>query len=61
MTLHRVALWSALAAFAALGTAAGTAAAGEIELPKQLAWTAYGTGSAGYNQSVAIGAPSLLR
>ena len=25
------------------------------ELPSQLAWTAYGTGSAGYNQSVAIG------
>ena len=25
-------------------------------LPKQLTWTAYGTGSAGYNQSVAIGA-----
>lgn len=27
-----------------------------VDLPKQLAWTAYGTGSAGYNQSVAIGA-----
>ena len=26
------------------------------ELPRQLTWTAYGTGSAGYNQSVAIGA-----
>ena len=26
------------------------------DLPKQLTWTAYGTGSAGYNQSVAIGA-----
>ena len=25
-------------------------------LPKQLSWTAYGVGSAGYNQSVAIGA-----
>ncbi|MEM6489108.1 MAG: TAXI family TRAP transporter solute-binding subunit [Pseudomonadota bacterium] len=32
------------------------AAEGEITLPGQLAWTAYGTGSAGYNQSVAIGA-----
>ncbi|MEO1556339.1 MAG: TAXI family TRAP transporter solute-binding subunit [Pseudomonadota bacterium] len=30
--------------------------AAELELPNQLAWTAYGTGSAGYNQSVAIGA-----
>lgn len=27
-----------------------------LELPKQLAWTAYDTGSAGYNQAVAIGA-----
>ncbi|MEO1191626.1 MAG: TAXI family TRAP transporter solute-binding subunit [Pseudomonadota bacterium] len=26
-----------------------------VELPSQLAWTAYGTGSAGYNQAVAIG------
>lgn len=26
------------------------------DLPRQLTWTAYGTGSAGYNQSVAIGA-----
>ena len=31
-------------------------AAEGIDLPKQLSWTAYGTGSAGYNQSVAIGA-----
>ena len=36
--------------------AAGTALADEGGLPKQLAWTAYGTGSAGYNQAVAIGA-----
>lgn len=35
---------------------ASVAMAGELELPKQLSWTAYGTGSAGYNQSVAIGA-----
>ncbi|MEO1490731.1 MAG: TAXI family TRAP transporter solute-binding subunit [Pseudomonadota bacterium] len=39
-----------------VGVAAGTAAAADLELPKQLTWTAYGTGSAGYNQSVAIGA-----
>lgn len=32
------------------------AAAAEFELPNQLVWTAYGTGSAGYNQAVAIGA-----
>lgn len=42
---------------AALCLTAGSAFAdSEITLPKQLAWTAYGTGSAGYNQSVAIGA-----
>jgi TRAP transporter TAXI family solute receptor len=34
----------------------GAAPAAEIQLPGQIAWTAYGTGSAGYNQSVAIGA-----
>ncbi len=28
----------------------------EVDLPGQVTWTAYGTGSAGYNQSVAIGA-----
>jgi len=33
----------------------GPTAAADIELPSQIAWTAYGTGSAGYNQSVAIG------
>ena len=32
-----------------------TAAAADLELPSQIAWTAYGTGTAGYNQSVAIG------
>ena len=41
---------------AAFGLVASAAAAGDdITLPKQLTWTAYGTGSAGYNQSVAIG------
>ena len=45
-----------LALIGALAAAAvQTASAADIELPKQLAWTAYGTGSAGYNQSVAIG------
>ena len=31
------------------------AAAAELDLPGQLSWTAYDTGSAGYNQAVAIG------
>jgi TRAP transporter TAXI family solute receptor len=47
---------AALAGCAALAAALTPAAhAAEIMLPSQLAWTAYGTGSAGYNQSVAIG------
>ncbi|MEM8576832.1 MAG: TAXI family TRAP transporter solute-binding subunit [Pseudomonadota bacterium] len=41
---------------AALCALAAPAAAQVLDLPSQLAWTAYGTGSAGYNQSVAIGA-----
>lgn len=36
--------------------AAVPALAQDIDLPKQVTWTAYGTGSAGYNQSIAIGA-----
>ena len=43
-------------AFAGSVLAFGAATAADLELPKQLAWTAYGTGTAGYNQSVAIGA-----
>jgi len=42
--------------FAVLGMSATLVAAQGIELPKQLNWTAYDTGSAGYNQAVAIGA-----
>lgn len=46
-----------LAAAAALGIAFAPAAAfaAEIKLPEQMAWTAYDTGSTGYNQAVAIG------
>ena len=43
-------------AIVALGLSASLAGAQDFELPRQLSWTAYGTGSAGYNQSVAIGA-----
>ncbi|MCX7560462.1 TAXI family TRAP transporter solute-binding subunit [Sulfitobacter sp. F26204] len=43
-------------AIAVVGLSASMAMAADIDLPKQLSWTAYGTGSAGYNQSVAIGA-----
>lgn len=41
---------------AAAMTMAGSAFAQDFELPRQLSWTAYDTGSAGYNQAVAIGA-----
>ena len=41
---------------AVLGALVGSAVAAEVKLPSQVVWTAYGTGSAGYNQSVAIGA-----
>lgn len=41
---------------AAVWLAAGSAFAAEYELPKTVTWTAYATGSSGYNQAVAIGA-----
>lgn len=45
-----------LAAAAALGIVLAPAAnAAEVKLPEQMAWTAYNTGSTGYNQAVAIG------
>lgn len=40
---------------AVLSVALGGTAMADVKLPDQLAWTAYGTGTAGYNQSVAIG------
>ena len=43
-----------LVAGVCLATSAAFAA--DFHLPKQVVWTAYGTGSAGYNQAVAIGA-----
>ena len=47
----------ALTIIAALAAAGGAAAQEtDAELPGQLSWTAYDTGSAGYNQAVAIGA-----
>ncbi|MEO0359848.1 MAG: TAXI family TRAP transporter solute-binding subunit, partial [Pseudomonadota bacterium] len=49
-------LTAAGTALAAACVAGAAAAGSHISLPGQLAWTAYGTGSAGYNQSVAIGA-----
>lgn len=45
-----------ITAIAILGLSASIASAQDFDLPKQMLWTAYGTGSAGYNQAVAIGA-----
>ena len=45
-----------LAAVAAFSLSTGMVTAQGFELPNQLSWTAYDTGSAGYNQAVAIGA-----
>ncbi len=44
----------AVSAVAVFGVAAGAAAA-EVKLPKNLSWTAYGTTSSGYAQSVGLG------
>lgn len=45
-----------LAGVALLAAGPVAAQSTTAELPKQLSWTAYDTGSAGYNQAVAIGA-----
>jgi len=47
-------LIAALALATAVGLPLGAEAA-EVKLPSTLAWSAYNTGSTGYNQSVAIG------
>ncbi|MEQ8332787.1 TAXI family TRAP transporter solute-binding subunit [Nisaea sp.] len=53
ITLHS--FRRAALAGAAITVAFAGAALADAKLPDQLAWTAYGTGTAGYNQSVAIG------
>ncbi|MGO1119251.1 TAXI family TRAP transporter solute-binding subunit [Rhodovibrionaceae bacterium A322] len=45
----------AAAALLATATVGGAALAAEGGLPDKMVWTAYGTGSSGYTQSVAIG------
>lgn len=45
--------WAIVAALAALAPAA--AAAQEVKLPAQMQWTAYDTGTSGFNQAVAFG------
>jgi len=53
MKLRRA--FAGFGAAVALMAAAMPGFAADIELPKTLVWTAYNTGSAGYNQAVAIG------
>ena len=45
----------AAAILIAFGIVGGAARAGEVKLPENMTWTAYGTTSSGYAQSVAIG------
>ncbi len=52
MIIRNVFLGAAFMALAGLPT---LSLAGEVKLPETLAWTAYNTGTTGYNQSVAIG------
>lgn len=52
MTFHRRVLPAAVAAAFMVGAGAATA---EIKLPDTIVWTAYDTGSSGYNQAVGIG------
>ena len=51
----RSAIRGVAAAFVMSGAAAGSVVAAEVKLPEVMAWTAYDTGTTGYNQSVAIG------
>ena len=57
--MHNTQSWAKgaiAAAFVAVSAfAVGQAAAADVKLPATLAWSAYGVGSAGYNQSVGIG------
>ena len=46
---------SKAAVIAALAAGSLAASAAEVNLPKQVSWTAYGTTSSGYAQSVGIG------
>ena len=47
---------TSMGVFLGIAIVSSATLAADLKLPEQLSWTAYGTGSAGYNQSVAIGA-----
>ena len=57
--MHNTRSWAKGAITAAFVAASafvvGQAAAADAKLPATLAWSAYGVGSGGYNQSVGIG------
>jgi uncharacterized membrane protein len=54
--MHRLARPIPLASLALYLGLTGAAHAKEVELPKTMAWSAYGSNSSGYTQAVAIGA-----
>lgn len=56
MRKHGRILSAVMVTAAAAALAAGAMAAEKPKLPGTIVWTAYGVGTAGYNQSVAIGA-----
>ena len=52
---HTARTFGCVAAASIAFAVAGAVQAAEIKLPKTITWTAYNVGTAGYNQSVAIG------
>ena len=53
--LRSKSVWGAVLAAGVAFSAGSALAQGKVDLPSTIAWTAYDVGSAGYNQSVAIG------
>jgi TRAP transporter TAXI family solute receptor len=53
--MHHKIIGGACAALILSAATAGTVGAADVKLPETMAWTAYDTGTTGYNQSVAIG------
>lgn len=53
--MQRISFAYGVAVFVGAALLAAPVQAADVKLPKTLAWTAYNTGTTGYNQSVAIG------
>jgi len=52
---YRTTVSKCLVGLATIAVGSATALAGEVNLPSQISWTAYGTTSSGYAQSIGIG------